>query len=525
MPVPATACPSASPARTYARRTPENSALHLVVREHLETFLATVREERGKDLPRYVEEELRRYLRCGILAHGFLRVVCRTCGEEVVVASSCKCRGACPSCSARRMCGTAAHLVDHVLPADVPVRQWVLTAPHEVRRVLALRPDALTACSRLFVEEIARWQKQAAKAGGETGAVTFVQRFDSLLGSFVHFHVAVPDGVYVRAAEGTITFEEGPAPSRDDIAAVAARVEKRMTRWLRRRGLVDERAAEERSNEATDLSPLEACMQMSLFGSTFLRLAADGAPGPLEERIRASAKGTWVAEASGFNVHAGVTVRAGDREGLERLLRYCARPPFSLERISLLPDGRVAYLLRKPRRNGATHLVMTPVQFLARISTLIPPPRYPLLRLSGVFAPRSSFRSAVVPSGPVARSSAPPAKPPGKKARTKHDAASPLVSAHAEASSERGPSEYAAKHSRTSLGDGVVKPVGARIDWASLLRRIYLEDVLACPCGGRRYIVADITEHDAIEAILGHLGLPTEPPPIARARSPGFETA
>ena len=69
-----------------------------MVREHLETFLTTVREERGKDLPRYVEQELRRYLRCGILAHGFLRVACSTCGKEIVVAFSCKCRGACPSC-------------------------------------------------------------------------------------------------------------------------------------------------------------------------------------------------------------------------------------------------------------------------------------------------------------------------------------------------------------------------------------------------------------------------------------------
>ena len=122
-----------------------------------------------------------------------------------------------------------------------------------------------------------------------------------------------------------------------------------------------------------------------------------------DERARAAAKGPWVGEASGFNVHAGVTVRAGDGEGLERLLRYCARPPFSLERLSLLPDGRVAYLLRKPRRNGATHLVMTPVQLLARISALIPPPRFPLLRLSGVFAPRSSWRAAVVPKTPATR--------------------------------------------------------------------------------------------------------------------------
>jgi hypothetical protein len=57
--------------------------LHRVEREHLETFLQTVREERGKALPRYVEEELRRYLRCGILAHGFLRVVCPKCRQEI----------------------------------------------------------------------------------------------------------------------------------------------------------------------------------------------------------------------------------------------------------------------------------------------------------------------------------------------------------------------------------------------------------------------------------------------------------
>src|SRR5262249_41693613 len=67
----------ASPTGASARHEPEKTALHLVVREHLETFLATVSEERGRALPRYVEEELRRYLRCGILAHGFVRVACR----------------------------------------------------------------------------------------------------------------------------------------------------------------------------------------------------------------------------------------------------------------------------------------------------------------------------------------------------------------------------------------------------------------------------------------------------------------
>jgi hypothetical protein len=221
------------------------------------------------------------------------------------------------------MCDAAAHLVVYVLP-DVPVRQWVLTAPREVRRVLALRPNALTAQGRIFVEEIARWQKHAENGGGETGAVTFVQRFTGTLGCFVHFHVLVPDGVITRADDdGAVVFREGPAPTRADIAAVAARVEKRMNRWLHRHGLVDERAAKDRSNEAPELSPIEACMQLSLFDSTLLRRAEGGVPVPLEDdRFRAAGKGPWVAEASGFNVHAGVTVRAVDRDGLERVCRY-----------------------------------------------------------------------------------------------------------------------------------------------------------------------------------------------------------
>ena len=61
------------------------------------------------------------------------------------------------------------------------------------------------------------------------------------------------------------------------------------------------------------------------------------------------------------------------------------------------------------------------------------------------------------------------------------------------------------------------------LEWAQLLRRIYLVDVLACPCGRRRAIVADISEGEVVVAILAHLGLPTEEPPIARARSPAFD--
>jgi hypothetical protein len=137
--------------------------------------------------------------------------------------------------------------------------------------------------------------------------------------------------------------------------------------------------------------------------------------------------------------------------------------------------------------------------------------------MAGVFAPASSWRAAVVPR-------APGATPPGKAAKTnatkKPDASAILAPTPADPSEDAAPSG-----ARSSLGTGVAKPVGARLDWASLLRRVYLVDVLACPCGGRRRILADITEPDVVAAILVHLGLPTEPPPLARARSPSSEAA
>ncbi len=152
---------------------------------------------------------------------------------------------------------------------------------------------------------------------------------------------------------------------------------------MRRRKIFEQRPVEERSNEAPEVSPLEACMQLSVFGGTFLKLDKDGVPLDEEddERHRPRTKSPWSAEVRGFNLHAGVTVRAGDPEALERLCRYGARPCFSPERLAVLTDGRVAYQLRKPRRNGATHLVMTPVHFFARLSALVPPPRFPLVRL------------------------------------------------------------------------------------------------------------------------------------------------
>ncbi len=69
----------------YRRREPENTVLYQVVREHLETFLAR-REERERPVPRFIERELRAFLKCGVLAHGFVRVHCDSCGKDRAVA-------------------------------------------------------------------------------------------------------------------------------------------------------------------------------------------------------------------------------------------------------------------------------------------------------------------------------------------------------------------------------------------------------------------------------------------------------
>jgi len=97
--------------------------------------------------------EFERYLRCGILANGFARVRCIACGDELLVAFSCKSRGICPSCTTRRMQGTATHLVDRVLPC-VPMRQWVLSLRRWARFLLARDPALITRTLHLALRGI-----------------------------------------------------------------------------------------------------------------------------------------------------------------------------------------------------------------------------------------------------------------------------------------------------------------------------------------------------------------------------------
>ena len=99
------------------------------------------------------------------------------------------------------------------------------------------------------------------------------------------------------------------------------------------------------------------------------------------------------------SLDAAVRVGAHDRAGLERLLRYCARPPFALERLERLDDERVVYRLPKPQRDGTTALTLTPLELIDHLAALIPPPRRHRHRYHGVLAPNAPLRAAAIAFG------------------------------------------------------------------------------------------------------------------------------
>ena len=129
--------------------------------------------------------------------------------------------------------------------------------------------------------------------------------------------------------------------------------------------------------------------------------------------------------------------------------------------------------MRRPWRDGTTHVLLDPLTFIGRLAALVPPPRAHLLTYHGVLAPASSWRDAIVPDPPAAR-----------RANGRADE-------------------------------------GSRYLWAELMRRVLGIDVLRCPaCGRQRKLIALIMAPAVIERILTHLGLDSRPTPLSPARAP-----
>ena len=472
----------------YLRHDPEQTLLYRTVETQLPAFLT---RHRTRPVPHFVAQELRAFLRCGVLAQGFLRLRCDDCKLERLVPFSCKRRGFCPSCGGRRMADTAAHLVDRVWPR-VPVRQWVLTLPYPLRYQCAYDPkltsEVLRAFLRaLFAELRRRIRRHTGLRAQQCGAVTFLQRFGSAMNLNLHFHTLALEGAFVYEPDPNRRpeFIALAPPNGDDVARVLVGTARRLRR------LVEQRLENADEDALARDEPLLAWLaQASLrtqiatgpeAGERWRRVGDRVVPTRANGSDESDDRG--VARHREMSLHAEVAVPANDRERLERLCRYAARPPIAHDRLTELDDGsgRLALRLKTRWRDGTTHILMEPHDLIDRLVPLIPPPRAHQVRYHGILAPGASLRGSVVPQNPVV--SAPASEQPTTSAKEGRDRGLPGARAR-------------------------------RLRWAQLLQRVFAIDALRCPrCGATLRLLAVIVDQAVARAILDCIGSPARSPP------------
>ena len=156
--------------------------------------------------------------------------------------------------------------------------------------------------------------------------------------------------------------------------------------------------------------------------------------------------------------------------------RAAARPAIATVRLKCNRAAQVVLQLKSSYKDGTTHIVMSPLEFMQRLAALVPRPRLHLIRFHGVLAPNAKLRCEIIPS----------------------------------------PAEHATEH----LTDHArAQGAPARMSWARLLKRVFDIDIDHCPnCGGSLKIIAAIEDPPVIVRILAHLGLPTRATPRAPAQ-------
>ena len=293
--------------------------------------------------------------------------------------------------------------------------------------------------------------------------MTLIQRFGSALNLNIHFHLLVLDGVYVRSND-RLEFRRVPPPTKAELDQLLKTITRRVGRHLERRGWLT------RDAESSHLSlDREATTLDSLLGHSITYRIALGPRAGQKAFMLQSLPGTllpqsdqpFLAKADGFSLHAGIAAGADERKKVERLCRYITRPPVATGRLSLTTQGQVRYTLKTPYRDGTTHVVFEPLDFIARLAALVPRPRVHLTRYHGVFAPHSRWRAEVTPAG--------------RGKLTAMDLRTP-----------------AERHRAMS--------------WAQRLKRMFGIEIESCEqCGGKVRVIASIEDPAVIGKILLHL--------------------
>jgi hypothetical protein len=284
------------------------------------------------------------------------------------------------------------------------------------------------------------------------------------------------------------TFHAASNPTQDELLACINKIAAGTIKILKRMNLVEQGVdgidvVAENEDNKDPLSNIQAASTQNKIalglrkGKNIRRLIEQ-----LEEEFRCAEPrmtGDMAASFMGFSLHAGVSVWSSNKARLEQLIRYTARPAVSEERLSQASNGDIIYKLKKPWTDGTTAVIFSPLEFLEKLASLVPPPRIHLTRFHGILAPHSQFRKLVVPQ-----------KPEEKIQEQVGDKTLPVANQKQN-----------------------------RISWAKLLSRVFALDMDNCElCGGQMKAVSAILKQEVIEKILTHLGLPARAPPIAASR-------
>ena len=424
--------------RFYRRRNPFSSPLWVLFDKYYNQFESEYAERYEKVygfLRPAVGFAVSKYLKCGDLREGFARVHCEGCGHDMFVAFSCKARCLCPSCHQKRILELSMHISKDVC-FSVPHRQFVFTIPKRFRIFFRYDRKLLKKLPKLAWEVIKEvYQKVLDREDVIPGMIAAVQTFGELAHFHPHIHAVVTDSAFTN---------DGGFISMPEIA-----VEPFLKLWERK---------------------------------IFALLLKEGKiTRGVVENMR-----SW--KHSGFSVNKNVLIKANDKAGLERLVQYISRCPFSLERIIKLTDtDHVVYKAehkncrRFPEQGDETlkagvsrnFQVFDPLDFIAEITQHIPNKGEHTIRYYGFYSNKA------------------------RGVRAKDEFAN---SANIEV-------EVAE--------DETLDRKVYRSRWAAMIQKVYEIDPMKCPkCGEQMRIIAMIEKRDqpeVVKKILKHCNLWIEP--------------
>jgi hypothetical protein len=338
----------------YQQRNPQSTPLYFLVESLYEKVKAMWEEkfERSCGFWRgFLDGVVARYLDCGVLESGFARVFCRHCNDEFLLPFSCKCRGLCPSCGAKRAAAFAAYLKDELLQ-DVAHSQWVFTIPKMLRLYFLYHRELLGELCRAAYDTVKELMAVAVQDSEiRPGMVAVIQTFADSLKFSPHIHALVARGCWT--ADGRWI----PVPYVNPHTAELL-FRHKIFKILKKHGLLS------------------------------------------DERIELLM--SW--KHTGFSVDNSVTVYPSDTAGLERLARYMLRSPVSLQRLHYLPETQQVLYQAKKGHGREPSEIIDPMEFVARVLMHVPDSNKNSVHYFGVYCNRTKQK----PNKDSTSSTAPP---------------------------------------------------------------------------------------------------------------------